>query len=102
MKRLKVETESAPASSEGVPSLIIISDALAQFLDTSERKMLQSEALKGVWEYIKVNNLEVCCLPLHSTISLAFFLSFLDFETYYSLLGVLQDSVAQIHNSQSD
>lgn len=58
VKRLKVETESAPASSEEVPSLIIISDALAKFLDTPERKMLQSEAVKGVWEYIKVNNLE--------------------------------------------
>lgn len=58
VKRLKVETESAPASSEGVPSLIMISDALAKFLGTSERKMHQSEALKGVWDYIKVNNLE--------------------------------------------
>lgn len=80
VKRLKVETEAAPASSEGLPSLITISDALANFLDTSEKNMLQSEALKGVWEYIKANNLEVFCLPLS-------FLSFLDWK-HYSLLGV--------------
>lgn len=83
VKRLKVETEAAPASSEVLPSLITISDALAKFLDTSEKNMLQSEALKGVWEYIKANNLEVFCLPLHSTTSLAFFFILFGLETLF-------------------
>lgn len=59
-KKLKVEDESAKQSPPD-PSLlpVIISDALAKFFGTGEREMLQSEALGRVWEYIKVNQLEV-------------------------------------------
>ncbi|KAJ4758715.1 SWIB/MDM2 domain containing protein [Rhynchospora pubera] len=37
---------------------ILISDALAQFLGTEERKMLHSDALGRVWDHIKSNSLE--------------------------------------------
>lgn len=58
-KRLKVDVESATESSEASPSPVMISDALATFFGTGEREMLQEEALRRVWEYIKVNQLEV-------------------------------------------
>ncbi|RVW80470.1 Upstream activation factor subunit UAF30 [Vitis vinifera] len=57
-KRLKVDVESATESSEASPSPVMISDALATFFGTGEREMLQEEALRRVWEYIKVNQLE--------------------------------------------
>ncbi|XAR65733.1 hypothetical protein NMG60_11009935 [Bertholletia excelsa] len=56
-KKLKVDVESANESTESDP-LVMISEALAKFLGTGEREMLQSEALRHVWEYIKVNHLE--------------------------------------------
>ncbi|KAF3331073.1 Upstream activation factor subunit spp27 [Carex littledalei] len=37
---------------------IMISDALAQFLGTGEKKMLHAEALGRVWDHIKSNHLE--------------------------------------------
>ncbi|XP_010913182.1 uncharacterized protein [Elaeis guineensis] len=37
---------------------VVISDALANFFGTGEREMLQSEALRRVWDYIKNNQLE--------------------------------------------
>jgi chromatin remodeling complex protein RSC6 len=58
-KRLKVDVESTTESTEPGSSPVIISEALAKFLGTVEREMLQSEALRLVWEYIKVNHLEV-------------------------------------------
>ncbi|CAL5409387.1 unnamed protein product [Camellia sinensis] len=57
-KRLKVDVESAPESTEPGPAPVIISEALAKFFGTGEREMLQSEALSRIWEYIKVNQLE--------------------------------------------
>lgn len=56
-KRAKIEEESGSKSEEAVP-VVIISEALANFLGTSEREMLQAEVLRQVWEYIKVNQLE--------------------------------------------
>lgn len=38
---------------------VALSDALIEFFGTGEREMLQSEALKRIWDYIKVNQLEV-------------------------------------------
>jgi upstream activation factor subunit UAF30 len=38
---------------------IMISDDLANFFGTGERKMLHAEALDRVWDHIKSNNLEV-------------------------------------------
>nr|DAD23568.1 TPA_asm: hypothetical protein HUJ06_025031 [Nelumbo nucifera] len=58
-KRVKLEAESTIESTEAAPPLLIISDALAMFFGTEEREMLQSEALKRVWDYIKLNHLEV-------------------------------------------
>ncbi|KAK4341885.1 hypothetical protein RND71_037701 [Anisodus tanguticus] len=57
-KRVKTEEESGSKSEEAVP-VMIISEALANFLGTSEREMSQAEVLRQVWEYIKVNQLEV-------------------------------------------
>ncbi|XP_076907858.1 uncharacterized protein LOC143564474 [Bidens hawaiensis] len=56
-KRSKVNDPEAE-SQENVPRQVIISDALANCLDIGEKEMSQSEALRLVWEYIKVNNLE--------------------------------------------
>ncbi|KAA8520183.1 hypothetical protein F0562_014439 [Nyssa sinensis] len=58
-KRLKVDVEPATESTEPGPMPVIISEALAKFFGTGEREMLQSEALRRVWDYIKVNHLEV-------------------------------------------
>ncbi|KAK1424434.1 hypothetical protein QVD17_19763 [Tagetes erecta] len=48
---------------------IIISEALANCLDMQEREMSESEALRLVWEYIKINNLEVHFPSLASLLS---------------------------------
>lgn len=63
-KKLKVEeAESGSKSDDPVP-IVIISEALASFFGTDEREMSQAEVLRQMWEYIKVNQLEVCSLIL--------------------------------------
>lgn len=57
-KKQKVDAESGTKSAEPAPS-VIISDALANFFGITGREMLQSEVLRRIWEYIKVNQLEV-------------------------------------------
>ncbi|XP_077221787.1 SWIB complex BAF60b domain-containing protein [Tasmannia lanceolata] len=60
-KRLKVgvtNVEAPSECSEPGTSHVIISDALAKFFGTGEREMLPSEAVKRVWDYVKVNQLE--------------------------------------------
>lgn len=64
-KGTKVEAEYALEMAEPASSAVTISEALAKFLGTGEREMLQSEATRLVWEYIKLNHLEVCSL-VHS------------------------------------
>ncbi|KAG2688539.1 hypothetical protein I3760_09G100300 [Carya illinoinensis] len=66
-KRLKVDVESTTESTEPGSSPVIISEALAKFLGIGGREMLQSEVLRRVWEYIKVNHLED---PLNSMVIL--------------------------------
>ncbi|KAL5769251.1 hypothetical protein ACOSP7_015810 [Xanthoceras sorbifolium] len=66
-KRLKIDAESTTESTESGPSPVIISEALAEFLGAGGREMLQAEAIKRVWEYIKVNHLED---PLNSMVIL--------------------------------
>lgn len=46
---------------------VAISDGLAEFLGTGEREILQSEALRRVWDYIEANHLEVS-MPFVCTI----------------------------------
>nr|POF02676.1 upstream activation factor subunit spp27 [Quercus suber] len=58
-KRLKVDVESTTESVQRGSSPVVISEALAKFLGTGGREMPQSEAMTRVWEYIKVNRLEV-------------------------------------------
>lgn len=60
-KRFKPDAESTTESMESGPSPVIISEALAKFLGNGGREMLQAEATNRVWEYIKVNHLEVGC-----------------------------------------
>ncbi|BAT88573.1 hypothetical protein LR48_Vigan09g063000 [Vigna angularis] len=56
-KKQKVDVDSGKRITEPTPS-VIISDALANFFGITEREMLQSEVLRRIWEYIKVNRLE--------------------------------------------
>ncbi|KAK8989186.1 hypothetical protein V6N11_063624 [Hibiscus sabdariffa] len=58
-KRVQEDTESKTESDEPSASPVIISEALAKFLDAGQREMLATEAERHVWEYIKVNHLEV-------------------------------------------
>lgn len=61
-KKARVENESGigvkGAESSICPS-VIISEALAKFFGVDGREMLQTEVLRRIWEYIKVNHLEV-------------------------------------------
>ncbi|KAF5742122.1 putative brg-1 associated factor [Tripterygium wilfordii] len=66
-KRSKVDVESAAESTEPSASPVIISEALAKFLGSGGREMLQPEVSRLVWEYIKVNHLED---PLNSMVIL--------------------------------
>ncbi|XP_019238737.1 PREDICTED: uncharacterized protein LOC109218803 isoform X3 [Nicotiana attenuata] len=63
-KRAKTEEESGSKSEEAVP-VVIISEALANFLGISESEMSQAEVLRKVLEYIKVSQLED---PLNSMV----------------------------------
>ncbi|XP_010270124.1 PREDICTED: uncharacterized protein LOC104606552 [Nelumbo nucifera] len=66
-KRIKLDVESTTESAEAGQSLVVISDALAKFFGTGEREMIQAEALRCLWEYIKLNHLED---PLNSMVIL--------------------------------
>lgn len=61
-KKLKIEDEPAKGSSDSGILPAVLSEALAKFFGTGEKEMLRSEALERVWEYIKVNQLEVSIL----------------------------------------
>lgn len=56
---MKTDVEPTTETTESGPAPAIISEALAKFLNTEGREMLQTEATKRVWEYIKDNHLEV-------------------------------------------
>ncbi|XP_068669418.1 uncharacterized protein [Aristolochia californica] len=65
-KRLKAtNADTATDSTDTEPSPMLISELLANFLDTGEKEMLQPEAEKRVWDYIKINQLED---PLNSMV----------------------------------
>ncbi|XP_050212422.1 uncharacterized protein LOC126664013 [Mercurialis annua] len=66
-KRVKLDVESANPNTEPTPSVKVISEPLAKFLETGEREMTQLEASRRVWEYIKLNRLED---PLNSMVIL--------------------------------
>lgn len=78
-ERVKAEAESTFQVAQPASSTVIISEALAKFLATGRREMQQSEVIRLVWEYIKLNHLEVCshvpnfllsCTPTYSNIIL--------------------------------
>ena len=54
-----MNVDSTTGSVEPSASPVIISEALAKFLGAGGREMLATEAERRVWEYIKVNHLEV-------------------------------------------
>lgn len=58
-KRLKAADVEPPTKCAESSPPVIISDALAKFFGTGEREMLQSEAVRRVWDYVRVNQLEV-------------------------------------------
>ncbi|XP_047333620.1 uncharacterized protein LOC124937403 isoform X2 [Impatiens glandulifera] len=57
-KKAKIDVESHRQTPEPGP-IVIISEPLANFFGIDGREMPQSEVLNRVWEYIKVNQLEV-------------------------------------------
>lgn len=62
-KRAKVaaaaaEAEPAPENNDDSSSSVVISEALAKFFGTVGREMVKAEAIRRVWEYVKVNHLE--------------------------------------------
>lgn len=71
-KRAKVaaaaaEAEPAPENNDDSSSSVVISEALAKFFGTGGREMVKAEAIRRVWEYVKVNHLEVGYYPLRSS-----------------------------------
>ncbi|KAK8501980.1 hypothetical protein V6N12_019714 [Hibiscus sabdariffa] len=88
-KRVQEDTESKTESDEPSASPVIISEALAKFLDAGQREMLATEAERHVWEYIKVNHLED---PLNPMVVLCD-------DKLHELLGCESISVMGIHDS---
>lgn len=65
-KKPKAETETGTDAESG--PYVKISNALAKFFGVDERDMLVAEINKRIWEYINVNQLQVCdriCLSLY-------------------------------------
>ncbi|KAL8098702.1 hypothetical protein AgCh_031448 [Apium graveolens] len=54
---VELENKCDSKCTDVVP-IVIISEELASFFGTDEREMSQAEALRQIWEYIKVNQLE--------------------------------------------
>ncbi|CAI9088301.1 OLC1v1022601C3 [Oldenlandia corymbosa var. corymbosa] len=61
-KKAKVDVESGTGSEtpNATDQEVVISVALANFFGTNEREMPQSQVTNQIWEYVKVNQLEVC------------------------------------------
>lgn len=57
LKKSDKEVDVAPET-QVLQYPVVISDGLAEFLGTREREIIQSEALRLVWEYIEANHLE--------------------------------------------
>jgi upstream activation factor subunit UAF30 len=76
-KKPKLEkSEGARGRSSGFLAPIPISEGLAKFLGAEDGKVSRADAVKRIWDYIKENNLQVCCLPF----------------TYYASSGLLVES----------
>jgi hypothetical protein len=76
-KKPKLEkSEGARGRSSGFLAPIPISEGLAKFLGAEDGKVSRADAVKRIWDYIKENNLQVCCLPI----------------TYYPSSGLLVES----------
>lgn len=63
-KRAKAEVETKtettePVSSAAVSSTVALSESLSKFFGSGETEMTDEEIIRRVWEYIKLNNLEV-------------------------------------------
>jgi upstream activation factor subunit UAF30 len=64
-KKPKLEkSEGARGRSSGFLAPIPISEGLAKFLGAEDGKVSRADAVKRIWDYIKENNLQVCCLPI--------------------------------------
>ena len=60
-KRAKAEVETKTETTEPVSSTsaVAFSEPLAKFFGTGETEMTEEEIIRRVWEYIKLNHLEV-------------------------------------------
>ncbi|XP_078433024.1 uncharacterized protein LOC144704461 [Wolffia australiana] len=52
------EDQETTADGSAGQILVMISDELARFFDSAEREMLQSDALKRIWDYVDTNHLK--------------------------------------------
>ena len=71
-KKAKTEVETKtettePISSTAISSTVTLSEPLGKFFGTGETEMADEEIIRRVWEYIKLNNLEVMILILKSS-----------------------------------
>lgn len=57
--KAEVETKTETEITEPVNSAVALSEPLAKFFGTGETEMTDEEIIRRVWEYIKLNNLEV-------------------------------------------
>lgn len=60
-KRAKAEVETETTDPVSSTSTVALSEPLAKFFGTDETEMKDEEVISRVWEYIKLNNLEVGC-----------------------------------------
>lgn len=58
-KKLKTEVVVGAAEPDGGQYPVVISDGLAKFFGSEEKKMPETEAFRRLWDYIKANQLEV-------------------------------------------
>ncbi|KAG4177930.1 hypothetical protein ERO13_A10G009300v2 [Gossypium hirsutum] len=88
-KRAQADAEPKTESVELSDNPVVISEALAKFLDAEGREMQATEAERRVWEYIKLNHLED---PSNSMVVLCD-------AKLHELLGCESISVMGIHDS---
>ncbi|MQM17898.1 hypothetical protein Taro_050878, partial [Colocasia esculenta] len=68
-KKLKATKVTSATETDNSQTHVLISDELAKFFGSGQREMLQSEALKRVWEYIEMYQLKVITKLIPSYLS---------------------------------
>jgi upstream activation factor subunit UAF30 len=57
---LKKKEKKQKGGKSGFLAPLQLSDALVKFFDTGESALSRADVVKRMWEYIKLNNLQVC------------------------------------------